>query len=349
MRVITGVLCLVMCIAVVDTTTASQSDDASQGDAPNAPSYHGHRDTHHGHNHVYPDRGAIFGDLPPRAITVNHGGVSFRFADGIWFEPRGTAYIVVAPPIGLLVPSLPSFASTIQEHGETYLYANDIYYQARPDLGGYLVVNDPVETVADTAERAAGDGVAGDAPASAAPAAAGAALPVAAAAAPVSAATPLPAAVSPTAPVIAPTAPTPPTASGIAATSPPVAAAAPAVTGAVPATPPVGAAVASNSPIGGAAAPAVTGPVGFVAPGESGSAQAPSAAPFHGTKVVASPRNGQTAEQQARDHYDCYRFGVEQSGFDPMHAGVGVQSAEQQSAYDRAQSACFEGRGYTVR
>jgi uncharacterized protein DUF6515 len=342
MRVITGVLCLVMCIAVVKTTTASQSDDASQGDAPNAPSYRGHRDTHHGHNHVYPDRGAIFRDLPPRAITVNHGGVSFRFADGIWFEPRGTAYIVVAPPIGLLVPSLPSFASTIQEHGETYLYANDIYYQARPDLGGYLVVNDPVETVADTAERAAGDGVAGDAPASAAPAAAGAALPLAAAAAPVSAATNLPAAVSPTAP-------TAPTAPGIAATSPPVAAAAPAVTGAVPATPPVGAAVASNSPIGGAAAPAVTGPVGFVAPGESGSAQPPSAAPFHGAKVVASPRNGQTAEQQARDHYDCYRFGVEQSGFDPMHAGVGVQSAEQQSAYDRAQSACFEGRGYSVR
>jgi hypothetical protein len=335
MRVIAGVLCLVTCIALVDTITASQSDDASQGDAASASSYRRHRDTYHGHNHVYPDRGAIFRDLPPGAITVNYGGVSFRFADGIWFEPRGTAYIVVAPPIGLLVPSLPAFASTVQDHGEAYLYANDIYYRARPDLGGYLVVNDPVETVADTAESTAGVGVAGDAPASAAPAAVGAALPLAAAAS-VSAATPLPATVSPTAPVIA-------------ATSSPVAAAAPPVTGAVSATPPVAAVVASNSPIGGAAAPAAAAPVAFVAPGESGSAQAPSMAPFRGTKVTASPRNGQTVEQQARDHYDCYRFGVEQSGFDPMHAGVGVQNAEQQSAYDRAQSACFEGRGYTVR
>jgi hypothetical protein len=311
MRVIAGVLCLVMCIAVVDAVTASQSDDASRGDAPNAPSYHQHRDIHHGHNHVYPDRGAIFRDLPPGAITVNYSGVSFRFADGIWFEPRGTAYIVVAPQIGLFVPSLPSFASTVQDHGESYLYANDVYYRARPDLGGYLVVNDPVETVADTAESAAGDGAAGDAPASAAPAAAAAALPVAAAAS-VSAATPVPA---------------------------------------VPrtATPPVAAAVASNSPIAGAAAPATAAPVAFVAPGESGSAQAPSTAAFRGTKVTASPRNAQTAEQQARDHYDCYRFGVEQSGFDPMHAVAGVQNAEQQSAYDRAQSACFEGRGYTVR
>ena len=334
MRVIAGALCLVMCIAVVDAVTASQSDDASRGDALNAPSYHQHRDIHNGHNHVYPDRGAIFRDLPPGAITVNYGGVSFRFADGIWFEPRGIAYIVVAPQIGLFVPSLPSFASTVQDHGEAYLYANDVYYRARPDLGGYLVVNDPVETVADTAESAAGDGAVGDAPASAAPAAAAAALPVAAAAS-VSAATPVPA-VSPTAPVIA-------------ATSPPVAAAGPPVTGAVPATPSVAAAVASNSPIAGAAAPAAAAPVAFVAPGESGSAQAPSTAVFRGTKVTASPRNAQTAEQQARDHYDCYRFGVEQSGFDPMHAGAGVQNAEQQSAYDRAQSACFEGRGYTVR
>jgi hypothetical protein len=30
MRVIAGVLCLVMCIAVVDAVTASQSDDASR-------------------------------------------------------------------------------------------------------------------------------------------------------------------------------------------------------------------------------------------------------------------------------------------------------------------------------
>jgi hypothetical protein len=336
MRVITGVLCLVMCIAVVDTITAAESDDASRGDAPKAPSDHRHLDTHHGHNHVYPDRGAIFRDLPPGAVTLNHAGVSFRFADGVWFEPRGSAYIVVAPPIGLLVPSLPSFATTVQEHGAAYLYANDTYYRAQPDLGGYLVVNDPVETaVADTAESAAGDAAAGDAPASGAPAAAAAGVPLAAAAS-VSGATPLPAAVSPTAPVIA-------------ATSPPLAAAAPPVTGAAGATPPVAATLASNSPSAGAAAPAAGAPAGFVGPGESGSAQPPSAAPFHGTKVTAYPKNGQTAEQQARDHYDCYRFGMEQSGFDPMHAGVGLQSAEQQSAYDRAQSACFEGRGYTVR
>jgi len=64
-----------------------------------------------------------------------------------------------------------------------------------------------------------------------------------------------------------------------------------------------------------------------------------------GTKVFVYPRNGQTADQQARDRYECYRFAVAQSGVDPMHS-TGVA---QQSDYDRAQAACLEGRGYTVR
>jgi hypothetical protein len=38
---------------------------------------------------------------------------------------------------------------------------------------------------------------------------------------------------------------------------------------------------------------------------------------------------------------------VAQSGFDPVRSGA--ISVEQQSTFDRAQNACFEGRGYTVR
>ena len=71
-----------------------------------------------------------------------------------------------------------------------------------------------------------------------------------------------------------------------------------------------------------------------------------------GTKVFAYPRNGQTADQQARDRYECYRFAVAQSGFEPMHSpGVAPQAARTQPQFDyeRAQAACLEGRGYTVR
>ncbi|MFL6603862.1 MAG: hypothetical protein ACJ8R9_21390 [Steroidobacteraceae bacterium] len=71
-----------------------------------------------------------------------------------------------------------------------------------------------------------------------------------------------------------------------------------------------------------------------------------------GIKVFAYPRNGQTADQQARDRYECYRFAVAQSGFDPMHLSSSASQApraEPQSDYNRAQAACLEGHGYTVR
>ena len=71
-----------------------------------------------------------------------------------------------------------------------------------------------------------------------------------------------------------------------------------------------------------------------------------------GPKVFLYPKNGQSADQQARDRYDCYRFAVAQSGFDPMRSAGTAPAApasELQSDYDRAQSACFEARGYTNR
>jgi hypothetical protein len=68
-------------------------------------------------------------------------------------------------------------------------------------------------------------------------------------------------------------------------------------------------------------------------------------------KVFLYPKNGQSAEQQARDRYDCYRFAVAQSGFDPMRttAPASTPTSEQQSDFDRAQGACFEGHGYSNR
>jgi uncharacterized protein DUF6515 len=288
--------------------------DEQRGSEAPVPPYNRHQDPHHGHNHVYPDRGAIFRDLPRRAVAVNYAGVSYRFADGIWFEPRGPAFIVVAPPIGLMVPSIPGSATTIQEHGETYLYANDVYYRPRPDLGGYEVVNDPAEAAATTQE-AAPSAAAASASAAAAPALAVAtALPTVAATS-VSAALPT-------------------------ATAAPAAVAESALREA----PPPSSAASTLSAAAPAAAPAAAAPAAVAS---ASTAAASTAAAPQSTKVIAYPRNAQSAEQQARDHYECYQFGVAQSGFDPVRSGA--ISVEQQSTFDRAQNACFEGRGYTVR
>jgi len=270
---------------------------------PRVPAYATHHDARHGHNHSYPDRGAVFRELPSGSITVNYAGISYRFHEAVWFEPQGPAFLVVAPPIGLVVPTLPAFATTVASGSMTYLYANSVYYRPRTDLGGYEVVNDP--------EDAAGAAPATDPSGTAQPA--DEAPPIV---------TPAPPALAvATAPApVAPPAPEPPPA------------------------PAAGASPASDqlTPVAAPAPRAVSAPVASQPP--------PAPAPLpHGLKVVAAANNGQSAEQQARDHYECYRFATVQSGFDPMRATTGASSAEQQLNYDRAQAACFEGRGYTLR
>ena len=136
----------------------AQNGEQHRGE-PQFPPYHQHHDTRHGHDHFYPDRGAVVRDTPQGAMVVAYAGLAYRFQDGIWYEPRGPAFMVVAPPIGVVVPSLPPFATVIAHSGELYLYANDAYYKPRPDLSGYEVVNDPAKAGGVTGDvAAAGDG-----------------------------------------------------------------------------------------------------------------------------------------------------------------------------------------------
>ncbi len=40
------------------------------------------------------------------------------------------------------------------------------------------------------------------------------------------------------------------------------------------------------------------------------------------TQVYFYPKEDQTAEQQSRDHYDCYNWAVKQTGFDPGQSAI---------------------------
>lgn len=64
------------------------------------------------------------------------------------------------------------------------------------------------------------------------------------------------------------------------------------------------------------------------------------------------PNQGQSAEQQATDRYQCHAWAAQQTGFDPAAPNGGVSAGERQGRradYDRAERACLEGRGYTVK
>lgn len=67
-------------------------------------------------------------------------------------------------------------------------------------------------------------------------------------------------------------------------------------------------------------------------------------------RLYVYPRNGQSMQQQASDEYDCHRWAVDQTGFDPTSESAwNVQSLDRRDDYRRAQTACLDGRGYTVK
>jgi hypothetical protein len=81
---------------------------------------------------------------------------------------------------------------------------------------------------------------------------------------------------------------------------------------------------------------------------ESGGTTQPSA----DDSIFVYPKNGQSAEQQAQDRYECHRSAVLATGYDPTAPGGGVSpdaSANKRSDYMRAQAACLDARGYSVK
>jgi hypothetical protein len=64
-----------------------------------------------------------------------------------------------------------------------------------------------------------------------------------------------------------------------------------------------------------------------------------------GAEVYAYPKSGQSEDQQATDRYECHKWAVAQSGFDPTRPQTGGSVED----YHRAMAACMDGRGYSTK
>lgn len=68
--------------------------------------------------------------------------------------------------------------------------------------------------------------------------------------------------------------------------------------------------------------------------------------------IFVYPKNGQSAEQQAQDRFECHRSAVAATGYDPTVAGgvvPGDVARTKRADYMRAQAACLDARGYSVK
>lgn len=97
------------------------------------------------HNRSYPKEGLRIDRLPQRRHPIRYHDRSYFYFSGTWYLPSGPSYVVVRPPVGIVVPVLPPFYTTIWFSGVPYYYANDVYYVWRPDLSGYEVTEPPTD------------------------------------------------------------------------------------------------------------------------------------------------------------------------------------------------------------
>jgi hypothetical protein len=112
-------------------------------------------DPRYGHGRYYPATGTARPSLPPDYRAYYRGRDRFYFNGGVWYAPRGSGFVVVRPPVGLVIGVLPPFYSTVWFGGIPYYYANNVYYSWQPDQNGYAVVDPPDGSDAPAADAAA--------------------------------------------------------------------------------------------------------------------------------------------------------------------------------------------------
>jgi len=82
-------------------------------------------------------------------------------------------------------------------------------------------------------------------------------------------------------------------------------------------------------------------------PGDPAAVQSPPPS----DELFIYPKSGQSEEQQSADRYECHAWAVGQSGFDPSASNAGAEppGSSRRGEYNRAMTACLEGRGYSVK
>jgi hypothetical protein len=82
---------------------------------------------------------------PPASYHTVHLGTPYWYYQGAWYSPRGGAYVVVRPPVGLYLSTLPYYQRVVYVGPSVYYVAHDVYY-APVASGGYQVVEPPAGT-----------------------------------------------------------------------------------------------------------------------------------------------------------------------------------------------------------
>ena len=138
----------VLCSAAsaADEHDRRQPERAETRGVPARPAFDGRGqvlDSRYNHGRYYPPVGTVRPALIGEYRPYYHGADRFYFNGGVWYAPRGSGYVVVRPPVGLVIGVLPPYYSTVWFGGVPYYYADNVYYTWQPDQNGYVVTDPP--------------------------------------------------------------------------------------------------------------------------------------------------------------------------------------------------------------
>jgi hypothetical protein len=93
--------------------------------------------------------------LPQGYVQVSVGPVGYYYFDGVYYQATTEGnYVVVAPPVGVIVPTVPTGAETMVVGPTTYYYAGGACYLQQPN--GFAVVQPPLGMTVPTLPPGAG-------------------------------------------------------------------------------------------------------------------------------------------------------------------------------------------------
>jgi hypothetical protein len=92
-----------------------------------------------------PKYGAVVTAIPTRAIVLKSG---YYYIDGVYYEKRGSSFIVVRPRHGIRIRVLPPAHKVVAVSNQNYYYYYGTFYQATND-GEYEVIEAPVGALVD--------------------------------------------------------------------------------------------------------------------------------------------------------------------------------------------------------
>jgi hypothetical protein len=96
-----------------------------------------------------PRRNAVFNAAPTSSLTVNFGGINFRYDRGIYYKPYRNTFMVAAAPIGIRVRQLPIDYRVVMVYNRPYYYYNGTYYE-NANQHEYVVVAPPVGALVES-------------------------------------------------------------------------------------------------------------------------------------------------------------------------------------------------------